>query len=215
MGCLITSFKDIPNYQYDCMNTKVTQCSNPARNEFNDACLGSKSGVAGGKKFESFEDVLKKRNPLNKHISLKMDCEGCEYEALKYLSTNELDTIDLLIIKFHFDFLHQEEWGDLDLLRTLASKFVNVNCHSGKVGNDDECAPEAGKSNLFCFQGCPLLAQQPFGMGENSERKRINWAARMRRRIQTIEQEEEKVLLFREKRNAGMVGEGRKYRVTS
>lgn len=40
-----------------------------------------------------------------------------------------LEKVDMLLIEFHFQSIHPEEWGLLDIARTLAGKFVSVNYH--------------------------------------------------------------------------------------
>ena len=37
--------------------------------------------------------------------------------------------MDQIVGEFHFAEIHFEEWGNLDIIRSLTSKFVNVNYH--------------------------------------------------------------------------------------
>lgn len=60
---------------------------------------------------------------------MKIDCEGCAYPGLKYLPTNLLDKVDQIVGEFHLGHIYKEEWGMLDIFRTLADKFVVVNLH--------------------------------------------------------------------------------------
>jgi hypothetical protein len=41
----------------------------------------------------------------------------------------KLDYIDQIAGELHFGFIYAEEWGMLDILRSLMSKFVNINLH--------------------------------------------------------------------------------------
>ena len=63
-----------------------------------------------------------------------MDPEGGEYFAFKYFPVELLDFVDQLVMEIHFQILAPEFWGNLDILRTLASKFVNVNYHINNNG---------------------------------------------------------------------------------
>lgn len=59
----------------------------------------------------------------------KIDCEGCEYPGLKYIPTERLEQIDQMVGEFHLYPIFHEEWGILDILRSLTEKFVVVNLH--------------------------------------------------------------------------------------
>ena len=69
---------------------------------------------------------MKRHSLTKKHIVLKISCEGCEYNGLKFLPTEELEYIDQIFAEFHFADTHREEWGILDIFRTLTKKFIPV-----------------------------------------------------------------------------------------
>lgn len=73
--------------------------------------------------------MLKSNNLTDKHVFLKIDCEGGEYPGLKYFPVDKLDYIDQISGELHFAHIYREEWGMLDIFRTLMKKFVNVNLH--------------------------------------------------------------------------------------
>jgi hypothetical protein len=130
LGCGVSAEAKIPNYQYDCMNPKETPCpQNNGLNHMNNICLGSVTERGSAKTFYSLEDILKVNGLENKHIFLKFDCEGCEFEGLKYFPIEKLDYIDQIAGEIHLDQIYKEEWGMLDIFRTLADKFVMVNYH--------------------------------------------------------------------------------------
>ena len=83
---------------------------------------------------------------LKKRIFLKIDSEGGEYPGLKYFPTEYLDYIDQFILELHFVDLYPEEWGMLDIFRTLMTKFVSVNMH---MNNNDCLAGRKLKANAF------------------------------------------------------------------
>jgi hypothetical protein len=74
-------------------------------------------------------DILKQKGLLKKRIYLKIDCEGCEYPVLKVFPLEYLDYVDQFSGEFHFAEIYREEWGMLDILRSIMSKFVPVNLH--------------------------------------------------------------------------------------
>jgi hypothetical protein len=73
--------------------------------------------------------MLKSTNLTDKHIFLKIDCEGGEFPGLKYFPIDKLDYVDQIAGELHFGNIYPEEWGVLDMFRTLMTKFVNVNLH--------------------------------------------------------------------------------------
>jgi hypothetical protein len=77
---------------------------------------------------------LRSHNLTDKHITLKIDCEGGEYAGFKTMPLKYLDLIDQIIMEVHLDNIYYEEWGMLDIFRTLADKFVNVNYHNNNHG---------------------------------------------------------------------------------
>ena len=95
----------------------------------NNICLGSVTEKGLTKTFYTLEDIIKVHGLENKHYLLKIDCEGCEYEGLKYFPIEKLDYIDQIAGEFHLDQIYKEEWGMLDIFRTLSDKFVMVNLH--------------------------------------------------------------------------------------
>lgn len=103
-------------------------------NDFSLICVGDLTEKAAGYTYYTLWDLLKSRNLMKKHIILKMDTEGGEYLAFRYFPTEYLDYIDQIIMEVHFDEIDPEVWGNLDIFRTLADKFVNVNYHMNNYG---------------------------------------------------------------------------------
>lgn len=75
-GCEVSSVKKIPNFQYDCTNPAQPYCpSNENNNRFSSICVGSVT-ERGASTFYTIEDMMKMSNMTDKHIFLKIDCEG-------------------------------------------------------------------------------------------------------------------------------------------
>lgn len=65
----------MPNYQYDCTNPSAPICeTNREANVFNYACVGETTEKTKNHTFYTLEDILRRHNLINKHITLKMDC---------------------------------------------------------------------------------------------------------------------------------------------
>jgi hypothetical protein len=87
--------------------------------------------------FVPLKDMIRDRHLIKKHFTLKIDTEGGEYSAFKYLPTEYLDYIDQIVIEFHFGNIFPETWGHLDIYRSIADKFIPVNYHP----NNFACYP--------------------------------------------------------------------------
>jgi hypothetical protein len=119
----------MPNYQYDCTNPRQPICnSNNNNNRFSSICVGAVT-ERGTRTFYTIEDMIKMTNLTDKHIFLKIDCEGGEFPGLKYFPIDKLDNIDQIVGELHFGNIYPEEWGMLDIFRSIMTKFVNVNLH--------------------------------------------------------------------------------------
>ena len=73
--------------------------------------------------------MIKKHNLTGKHWILKIDIEGGQYQAFKYFPIELLKWIDQIVIEFHFAPIYPEEWGQIDIYRTISKYFVPVNFH--------------------------------------------------------------------------------------
>ena len=88
----------------------------------------------GSSTFYTLEDILKLTGLTKKHLFFRMDCEGCEYAGLKYFPVEGLENIDQILMEVHFGKTFPEEWGMLDIYRTLMTYFVPVNLHMNNHG---------------------------------------------------------------------------------
>jgi hypothetical protein len=84
--------------------------------------------------FLKLEDMIKSDGLAKKNIFLKIDCEGGEYPGFRAFPLEQLDYIDQIVAELHFDNLYPEEWGLIDIFKTLLTKFVPVNLHMNNHG---------------------------------------------------------------------------------
>ena len=120
----------MPNLEFDCTNTVKPVCTtNNNNNFFHYICLGSKREKSNSQTFYTLEDIIDLHNLNKKHIFLQIDCEGGEYTGLKYFPTEKLKYIDQIVAEIHFDQIYPEEWGVLDIFKSLMREFVSVNYH--------------------------------------------------------------------------------------
>ena len=134
-GCQLSTMKRMPNHMFDCTNPRVPPCgSNGGNNHFSYVCVGEVSEKTTQKEFNSLADMIKANKLFKRHIFLKIDCEGGEFPAFKYFPVELLDYVDQMVGELHFDNIYREEWGMLDIFRTLMTKFVSVNLHMNNWG---------------------------------------------------------------------------------
>jgi hypothetical protein len=134
-GCEVTTVKQMPNYQYDCTNPAQPRCgTNGGNNNFNYVCIGEVTEKTANRTFYTLEDMIKSKGLFKKNIFLKIDCEGGEFPGLKVFPVELLDYVDQIAGELHFDTIYKEEWGMLDIFRTLMTKFVPVNLHHNNWG---------------------------------------------------------------------------------
>lgn len=98
LGCTLSTLWPLANYQYDCTNPTKPQCAtNNGRNLFNFACIGETTEKNGGTVFHSMQDILKNHDLVNKHIFMKIDCEGGEYPGFKSFPMESLKYVDQIV----------------------------------------------------------------------------------------------------------------------
>ena len=106
---------------YDCTNRNEPICNtNEGRSTFYPYCVGEKTENGGPNTYVSLQDMVKRHNLTNKHWILKIDIEGGENQAFKYFPVEELKWIDQIIIEVHMGPIYPEEWGNMEILKTLA-----------------------------------------------------------------------------------------------
>lgn len=150
-GCDLSSLIKVPNYQYDCTTNIPQLChTNNNLNSFEMVCGGEMTEKTSLYSFASLEDVIKNKKLVGKRIFLKIDIEGGEYEAFRYLPTDYLDYFDQITMEAHFGSIYPEMWGHLDMFKSLAEKFISVNYH---INNNACFGPD-----IMQYRAMPALA---------------------------------------------------------
>ena len=74
-GCAVTTYKKMPNYQYDCTKDYQPICNtNDNHNLYHKTCIGSKTETSDTHAFYTLEDMITLHDLDNRHIMLKIDC---------------------------------------------------------------------------------------------------------------------------------------------
>ena len=63
---------------------------------------------------------------FHRHITVKMELDGVEYQALRYFPLEFLDYVDQLVVEWKFSDYPLAYWGNLDVIRRVHEKLVPV-----------------------------------------------------------------------------------------
>ena len=96
---------------------------------FNLVCTHEKTEKAGKYTYKTLQDVLRSHNLTKKHITLKIDIEAGEYPTLRYFPIEDLDYIDQIVSEWHMWGYPNQYWGDLQVFKSIAEKFVPIVFH--------------------------------------------------------------------------------------
>ena len=100
-GCAISTELSVPVHQYDCFNTTRPSCPG-GRPVFHPECIaGARSTDAEGRLFDSLQSQFDKNGDARKHVIVKMDVEGAEWQSIEKTPDEVLNRIDQLIFEFH------------------------------------------------------------------------------------------------------------------
>lgn len=100
-GCDISARLNVPVHQYDCFNTSAPVCGPTAQPHFYPECIGAERSTFEGKPFDTLANQIEKNGDNGKHLIVKMDVEGAEWESLGLAPDATLESIDQLVAEFH------------------------------------------------------------------------------------------------------------------
>ena len=99
-GCDVSTKLRVPVHQYDCFNLTRPRCSTGTA-VFRGECIGNSRRVEDGRRFDTLETQVWKNGDAGKHLVVKMDVEGAEWESFLGASDDILQRIDQMAVEFH------------------------------------------------------------------------------------------------------------------
>jgi hypothetical protein len=100
-GCDVSTELNVPVHEYDCFNTTRPSCPG-GKPVFHAECVaGARSTDADGRLFDSLQSQFAKNGDADKHLVVKMDVEGAEWDTILKTPDEVLDRIDQFIFEFH------------------------------------------------------------------------------------------------------------------
>jgi hypothetical protein len=133
-GCQISNTLKVPVHQYDCFNTTLPACE--ADTKFHAECVGPSAATIEGRVFDTIEGHLAKNGDTGKHIVLKVDIEGAEWDSFLHTPDAVLANVDQIAVEFHR--INQEKFIRVieGLKRTFYVAHLHFNNASCEAGLD-------------------------------------------------------------------------------
>jgi hypothetical protein len=142
-GCELSRRYHVPVHQYDCFDPARPTC-NGGTFVFHNECVGDRSGDSGSHLFDTLENQIRKNGDAGRHLIIKMDIEGGEWDSLLAAPEDLLASIPQITMEMHgFD-----DPRIVEVLRKLKRNFYLVNLHF----NNWSCTPKAAPLPAWAYQ---------------------------------------------------------------
>jgi len=142
-GCEMSRRYHVPVYEYDCFDPARPACDG-GNLIFHNECVGGRSGYRDSRLFDTLENQISKNGDTSRHVIIKIDIEGGEWESLLATPDEFLASIPQLAMELHgFD-----DPKILEVLRKLNRNFYLVNLHF----NNWSCTSRAAPLPAWAYQ---------------------------------------------------------------
>ena len=142
-GCEVSRRYHVTVHQYDCFDPARPTC-NGGTFVFHDECVGNQTGYREKHFFDTLENQIKKNGDAGRHVIIKMDIEGAEWDSLLSAPDELLASIPQIAMEMH-------GYGDpkiVDVIRKLKRNFYLVNLHF----NNWSCTRKAAPLPAWAYQ---------------------------------------------------------------
>ncbi len=100
-GCQISTELKVPVHQYDCFNTTKPVCTT-GQTVFHPECIAATEfRDPDGRLFDSMQAQFGKNGDAGKHVIVKMDVEGAEWDSMLKTPDAVFEKIDQMIFELH------------------------------------------------------------------------------------------------------------------
>jgi hypothetical protein len=99
-GCEVSTTLGVRVHQYDCFDLTRPVCKG-GRTTFHGECIGTEAGIQDGRPFGTLAGQIAKNRDRGKHLVVKMDVEGAEWDSFITAPSEVLQRIDQLVVEFH------------------------------------------------------------------------------------------------------------------
>src|SRR5215213_3686601 len=124
-GCQVATDLKVRVHQYDCFNLTEPVCSTGATTFHGECVAGNPSTDEDGRKFDTPEHQIAKNGDAGRHLVVKMDVEGAEWETFLRTPDTGFDQIDQLVVEFHG--VNKQQF--VDAMQKLKTFYYVANLH--------------------------------------------------------------------------------------
>ncbi len=135
-GCELSRRYHVPVHQYDCFDPARPSCEGGTF-VFHDECVGNTATQNEGHLFDTLENQIKKNGDNGRHIIIKMDIEGAEWDSLLAVPDELLASVSQLAMEMH----GYDDPKIVETLRKLKQNFYLVNLHFNNWSCTSKAAP--------------------------------------------------------------------------
>jgi hypothetical protein len=158
-GCDMSRDLKVSVHQYDCFDLTQPVC--PAGGTvFHPECVAGQSGTIDGRPFDTVANQLARNGDGDKHIVMKMDVEGAEWDTLLKTPGEVLERIDQLAMELHGN----DDPKFLAVVRHLKQFFHVVHMHPNNWGCNDDMKPFPSWAYQVLFVNKRLGIVDPAGV---------------------------------------------------
>jgi hypothetical protein len=100
-GCDISTRFRVPVHQYDCFDLTRTSCPGGDLTFHPECVAGETFTDEDGRPFDTVQNQIARNGQAGRHIVLKMDVEGAEWDTIERMPDELFDRIDQIAIEFH------------------------------------------------------------------------------------------------------------------
>jgi hypothetical protein len=136
-GCDISRTLNVRVHQYDCFDLTKPACEGGDTVFHGECVAGAPSTDKDGRAFDTPEHQFAKNGDAGKHLVMKIDVEGAEWETFSAMPDQVLDQIEQLAVEFHGS--GEERFADA--LLKLKRFFYIANLHFNNYSCVNNLAP--------------------------------------------------------------------------
>jgi hypothetical protein len=128
-GCDLSERLRTPVHEYDCFNLTRPVCDRGSL-QFHEECVAGEASITDGRPYNTMPSQIARNGDSGKHLVVKMDVEGAEWDALLATPDPVLAMIDQLIVEFHGN----DDARFSNTMEKLKRHFYLAHFHANNVG---------------------------------------------------------------------------------
>lgn len=155
-GCDVARTRRVPVHQYDCFDLTRPPCPQDTM-VFHEQCVGGGTRTEDGRQFDTVANQVERNGDWSKHLVIKMDVEGAEWESLLAMPDTLLERVDQLVVEFH----GVETDTSLAVVRRLKGFFEVAHLHINNASCTRGLDPFTGWAYEVLFVNKRLASVDP------------------------------------------------------